>query len=233
MLVEFPSPLGDNGAVSDVNPPPVPAPMEYLDTAPLSTVEPPRRRRWVPFVIGGIAFVLVLVGVGLVVGDWAARSVEMKALVTQIEVSEHAMEETQAGVKAAVDEFRSQDPNDDANRTTLDDALMAAAAAGLEGVTNGGQKVAAVRVLPWHTGIKQAQDAYLAHNKAWQDYLAQAAKDPGAFGTEQEQVNSTFADAEQPIRGAVPSPDLFRLKARVDTIFAPPPADSSGPSQQA
>lgn len=232
--------LVHNVGMSDQQPNPAPEPtyavpaMEYLDASPPSAQAAPRRtRRWLPFVLGGLAFLVVLVGLGMVVGDWAARNVEMRALVSQIEVSEQAMADTQLAVRAAFEEYQGQDALSDADRAALDEKLQAAAAAGLVGVTAGGDKVAAVRVLGWHSDISAAQEAYLAHNQAWQDYLGKAAKDPAEFGVTHEQVNSTFAAAEQPMRDAVPSPDVFDLMTKVDVIYAPSPSEDSGPTQAA
>jgi hypothetical protein len=208
--------------------------MEYLDAAPLPTAAAPRRRRpWVPYVAGAVTFLIVLVGFGLLAGDYVLRNLEMRDLVSQVEVSEHAMEETQAAVTSAVESFQGTQPLDDTHRTALEDALKAAAATGLEGVKAGGDAVAQVKVLRWHSDIEAAKEAYLAHNKAWQDYLAKAAQDPAEFNVTQEQVNTTFEKSQAPMRAAVPSPDLFDVTSRLDVIYAPPPAVDSGPSQQA
>ena len=67
--------------------------------------------------------------------------------------------------------------------------------------------------LSWHREIGAAQDAYLAHNRAWQAYLARAAEDPAEFDVEQTDVNTTFEAAEQPIRAALPDPALYDLDA--------------------
>jgi hypothetical protein len=77
-----------------------------------------------------------------------------------------------------------------------------------------------VRILPWHASIREARDAYLDHNRAWQTYLTAATDDPAEFVTPQPEVNQTFADAEPVLRAAVPVPALFDLAARVDAVFA-------------
>jgi hypothetical protein len=84
----------------------------------------------------------------------------------------------------------------------------------------------------WHPEIGAAQDAYLAHNRAWQAYLERAASDPAEFAKEQADINSTFAQAEIDVRAAVPVVPLFNLQDRVDVIFAPPPLPE-GSGQQA
>jgi hypothetical protein len=208
------------------------SPMEYLDAG--SPERPKRKaRRWAPVVAGAITFVLTLVVVGSLVGDWAVRNVEMRQLISQIEVSEQAMAGTQVGIANAVGEFRDKEQPTAADQAALEAALKAAAANGLVGVINGGGLVEGVRVLPWHTGITDAQRAYLAHNKAWQDYLTKASTDVAEFSKEQVAINETFAAAEAPMRGAVPSPDLFELGLRVNVIYAADPTAEDGSGQQA
>jgi hypothetical protein len=226
-----------NGGVSDpltYADPHSDAPMEYLDTGRPARDRPRRKaRRWAPVVAGAVTFVIVLVGVGVVAVDWVGRNLEMRQLVTQIEVSEGAMAGTQVDLANAIEDFRAKPSPTDADRTTLETALKAAAAKGLVGVTKGGDLVQSVRVTPWHADIKAAQKAYLAHNHAWQDYLGKAAKDPAEFTKTQEAVNSTFANAEQPLRNAVPRPDPFDLALRINVIYAADPTAEDGSGQQA
>ncbi len=191
-----------------------------------------RAQRWIAPVIGAAVFLAVLVGAGMLAGDWVKRSTEMRALIEQIEVSEQAMGDTQQAVRAALDGFASKAPLSDENRAALDELLMDAASAGLREITAAGDAVAAVRTMPWHADVQRAQEAYLAHNRAWQDYLRAASTDPAEFGVTQELVNETFAAAEEPIRLAVPLPDVFDLRSSVNVIFAPPPA-VDGSTQQA
>jgi hypothetical protein len=208
------------------------SPMEYLDNGGT-----PRSRRkarpWVPMVAGLVTFVLVLLGVGLVAGDWVERNLEMRQLITQIEVSERAMANTQVDVAHAIEAFRANPQPTADDQATLDAALKAAAVKGLEGVKNGGRLVESVSVAPWHKDIKAAQKAYLAHNHAWQDYLGSASTDVAQFGEHQDAVNSTFAAAEAPMRAAVPRPDLFDLTPRVNVIYAADPTAANGSGQQA
>ncbi len=189
--------------------------------------------RWLPAVIGAVTFVAVLLGAGLLAGDWVKRNTEMRALIAQIEVSEQAMSDTQQAVQEAFVGFEAKAPLSADNQAALDELLMDAASAGLREVTRAGELVASVRAMPWHADILDAQDAYLAHNKAWQVYLAAAAKDPAEFAATHEDVNSTFAEAQEPLRRAIPVPDAYGLEADLDRIYAPPPEVDSGPSEQA
>ncbi len=208
------------------------APMEYLENG--GTPRPRRKARpWVPMVAGLVTFVIVLLGVGLVAGDWVERNLEMRQLITQIEVSERAMASTQVDVADAIQAFRANPQPTAADQATLDAALKAAAAKGLEGVKYGGQLVESASVAPWHKDIEAAQKAYLAHNHAWQEYLGAASTDVTEFGKHQDAVNSTFAAAEAPMRAAVPRPDLFSLMPRVNVIYAADPTAADGSGQQA
>ncbi len=223
----------DNVRVSNADP--TPAPLEYIDAggAPAAPASPTDRpgRRWLPLVAGGVAFLMVLVGLGVLVGDWAARNIEMRALITRVEASEAAMGELQSNVQGIFAEYEGSTPLSDEDRTALEDDLKAAAAAGRDAVASAGDDVAGVRWLAWHRDVGDAQEAYLAHNRAWQAYLARAAEDPAEFGRPQDAVNETFTAAEEPIRAALPAPVLFDLPNRVDVIFAPP--EGSDPGQQA
>lgn len=187
-----------------------------------------RPSRWLAPLLGLLTFVVVLVGGGLVAADWQVRSSEMRALVSSIEASEAAMSETQQAVRAALAGLDGADP--EADRDALDAALGRAATVGLAAVTDGGDLVAAVGVLPWHDDVREARQAYLAHNLAWQAYLERAAADPEEFGRTQDDVNRTFAEAEGPLRTAVPLFDLWDLGVRLDQVFAEPEPDPGSES---
>jgi hypothetical protein len=231
-----------NGGMSDQPQEPTAPTMEYIDAGPPGDpVRPypygpaalPKRRAWVPVVVGLVAFLVVLVGVGMVVGDWAERNVEMRALVSNIEQSESAMADVQNAIQAMSVHFDPNTPLTAEESAAVNEKLQQIAADGVVGISAGGALVESTTALPWHKDILAARDAYVAHNKAWQAYLTAAAKDASEFAKPQDNVNSTFKAAEQPIRDAVPRPALFSLPERVDAIFAPPPEVSGGPTQQA
>lgn len=213
--------------------------MEYLDAGGIATQQQPPvvatarpPRRWLPILLGLATFLIVLVGLGAVVGDWTARNLEMRSLVTQVEASEAAMGTFQDSVMAIANEYQGRGQLSDADQAQLDAALKQAATEGRDAIAAAGDKVAGVRWLLWHRDVGAAQKAYLAHNRAWQDYLNKAAQDPAEFGKKQDAINSTFAEAEIDVRAAVPVPPLFHLRDRVDVIFAPPPVPE-GAGQQA
>ena len=137
----------------------------------------------------------------------------------------------QDDVLAAVDEYAGSEALSVEDRAALDAELQTAAATGRDRIAAAGAGVEAVTWLSWHREVGAAQDAYLEHNRAWQAYLGRAAEDPAEFDVEQADVNTTFAAAEAPLRAALPVPALYDLDARVDLIFAPPPAVDGGPTQ--
>jgi hypothetical protein len=129
-------------------------------------------------------------------------------------------------------DYEGRAPLSDEDQAALDEELKAAAVAGRAAIAAAGDDVAGVRWLAWHRDIGAAQDDYLAHNRAWQDYLGRAADDPAEFGRPQDDVNTTFEAAEGRFRAAIPALALFDLRDRVDAIFAPPPPED-GSSQAA
>jgi hypothetical protein len=210
--------------------------IEYIDaggvvTGPeAATVRRPRR--WLPVIAGALTFLIVLVLAGLAVGDAFARNVEMRSLVARVEASEAAMGALQNNVGEIFAEYEGRTPLSDEDQAALDEQLKAAAVAGRDAIGKAGRDVEAMRWLAWHREIGAAQDAYLAHNRAWQDYLDRAAQDPAEFVSPQDDVNSTFEAAERYFRTALPPLALFDLRDRVDAIFAPPPSED-GSSQSA
>ena len=124
---------------------------------------------------------------------------------------------------------------DDLEGTTADAQSEAAAAElariavdGADSIGAAGREIAAVNILPWHTKIKAAQEAYLLHNYAWQAYMQSAAEDPVALTVDQPLVNQTFQDAQEPLEDAISIVGLLDVEARVANIFIDGAPQSSG-----
>ncbi len=185
-----------------------------------------KRNSWIPLVAGAVAFLLTL-GIGGAVGtDWLARNIEMDRLVSAIEVSEAAMGEVQDRVVVVLEELDAADlqgaPADaqtDAQTKAAVAELAAIAVDGADSIGAAGRAIAAVNVLPWHTEITRAKEAYLLHNYAWQAYMQAAIEDPVAFTVDQPLVNQSFLDSQQPLENAIPDLSLFDLEPRVENIF--------------
>ena len=190
-----------------------------------------KRNSWIPLVAGAVAFLLTL-GIGGAVGtDWLARNIEMDRLVSAIEASEASMGTVQGRIAEVFDQLDV----DDLEGTTADAQSEAATAElariavdGADSIGAAGRKIAAVNILPWHTKIKAAQEAYLLHNYAWQAYMQSAAEDPVALTVDQPLVNQSFEDAQEPLESVVPVVALFDLEARVANIFIDGAPQSSG-----
>ncbi len=185
-----------------------------------------KRNSWIPLVAGALAFLLTL-GIGGAVGtDWLARNIEMDRLVSAIEASEATMGVVQDRVAVVFEELDSADlqgePTDaqtDAQTEAAVAELAAIAVDGADSIGAAGREIADVNVLPWHTDIQTAKEAYLLHNYAWQAYMQAAIEDPVAFTVDQPLVNQSFIDSQEPLEVAVPIPSLFDLELRVESIF--------------
>jgi hypothetical protein len=181
---------------------------------------PTTLRSWLPPALGAAVFVLVLVAAGTLMGDWALRAASMSALVDRIEASEQAMSDTQTAVTDALASFEET-----GDRTALDEALRVAAAQGRDEVASAGREVERLLLAPWQRDVVEARSAYLAHNRAWEAYLAAASTDPVVLGEPAADIERTWVAAEPLLRAAVPMPDPLGLAERVDAVFAEDPED--------
>ena len=192
-----------------------------------------RPRGWVPVLVGLASFLVALLALGLVALDWTWRNMEMNALVTAVEASEAAMGRTQDDLAAAASRLDAFGSPTEAQKQRVIDDLIAGAERGEMRIGAAGDVVGQVQILPWHRSIVAAREIYIAHNQAWQDYMAEIAADPRVYGTDQPLIDDTFLAADPIMRAAVPEPPLFDLAQRVDRIFVegaapPPPPDSGG-----
>ncbi len=190
-----------------------------------------KRNSWIPLVAGAVAFLLTL-GIGGAMGtDWLARNVEMDQLVSAIEASEATMGVVQDRVAVVYDELDSADlqgaPTDAQTQAAVAE-LAGIAVDGADSIGAAGRVIEAVNILPWHTEIKAAKEAYLLHNYAWQAYMQAAIEDPVAFTVDQPLIDSSFMDAQQPLEDAVPELTLFDLQYRVENIYVEGAPQSNG-----
>jgi len=196
----------------DASVPAVP-PVEQPPTAPAQKSW--IHRRWVPWVAGALAFALTLLAGGVVIVDSLWRSVEMRELIERVEASEAVMVALQDSAEIVFEQHGAgSDPD------KLDSELRDLSATAGPDIAAAGERVAALPIAVWHTDIERARDAYLAHNRAWQEYMERASKSAAEFVAPQPLVNQTFFDAEAPFFRAVPVPDIFDLRERVALIFA-------------
>lgn len=193
-------------------------------------------RGWIPYIAGAVVFMLTLTVGGVTGTNWWASNIEMNRLVAAIEESEAAMSDILQRVDVVFDELDGELEGELPSNDEDLDAQTIAAVAELAGIAvdgeaalgEAGRKIAAVNILPWHTAIVKARDAYLLHNYAWQAYMQSAQQDPVAFTVTQPLVNQSFVDAQQPMEQAIPSPSLFNLPERVQQIFDDGLPESSG-----
>lgn len=190
-----------------------------------------KRNSWIPLVAGAVAFLLTL-GIGGAAGtDWLARNIEMDRLVTAIEASEATMGVVQERVAVVLKELDAADlqgaPTDAQTKEAVAE-LAGIAVDGADSIGAAGRAIAAINVLPWHTKIKSAKEAYLLHNYAWQAYMQSAIEDPVAFTVDQPLVNQSFMDSQKPLEDAIPNLSFFNLEPRVENIFLEGAPQASG-----
>ena len=180
-------------------------------------------RRWIPYLAGAVAFLLTLVVGGLVGTNWLASNIEMDRLVVAIQESEAAMGRVQDRVEIVFEKLDGEVPAEgeqpDAETIAAVAELATIAVDGQAEISAAARNIQSLNILPWHTSIEAAREAYLLHNFAWQAYMQSAQEDPVAFTAPQPLVNQTFIDAEAPLTTAIPQPPLFDLPARVQLIF--------------
>ena len=182
---------------------------------------------WLPWTIGLLSLVLIALANLVVVGELATRSVEADNLVRAVEQSEAAMKTTQADFDDVLAAYDTENLTDE-EREQLSAELSDVAERGGVAIADAGGFVAGVLIMPWHTQLLDAQQAYLAHNQAWVDYMAAAAEDPAEWFRPQPAVNDTFAEAKLPLVEAVPLFDVLQTLPRIELIYVTGSGDSGG-----
>ena len=182
---------------------------------------------WLLWTLGVAALVLITAANLAVAGELATRSLEADRLVRAVESSESAMKATQEEFNSVLSSYDSSNLTE-GDRERLRGELADVAARGEQAIATAGEGVADVRILPWHTSLLDARDAYLAHNRAWIDYMAAAAADPAEWFRPQPAVNDTFAGAKLPLAEAVPLLDPLNTLARIELIYVTGSGGSSG-----
>lgn len=182
---------------------------------------------WLVWTVGIAALVLLTAANLVVAGELAVRTVEADNLVTAVEQSESAMKATQDEFAAVIAEYDTANLTDE-EREQLRAELSDVAERGGTAIADAGGFVAGIQILPWHTQVLDAQEAYLAHNQAWVDYMAAAAEDPAEWFRPQPEVNDTFAQAKDPLVEAVPLFDPLGTLSRIELIYVTGSGDSGG-----
>ncbi len=202
--------------------------METPQPVQWPTKAPWIHRAWIGPVLGALAFLLTFGFVGAVTGEIMLKVSEADRLVASVEASEAAMIGYQESIKVIVEEFGDTAGLTDEDRALMLEEIGAAAQEAVPVVDRAGAAVAGVGFLPWHGDLAKARDAYLAHNRAWSEYLAVVAEDPAQVDATSDEIDSTFMEAERLLRGSVPDTSLRDLDARLDVIFAVPLDQSQG-----
>ena len=187
------------------------------------------RRRAMPagivWAIGIAALVVITAANLFVAAELALRSAESFTLVTAVEQSEAAMKATQVEFDEVLASYDTENLTDE-EREQLRAELSDVAERGGAAIAAAGAGVAEVEFMPWHSQVQAAQEAYLAHNQAWVDYMAAAAGDPAEWFRPQAAVNDTFAEAKDPLVAAVPLFDPLSTLERIELIYFTGSGDS-------
>ncbi len=166
-------------------------------------------------VIAGLLLSAAVLAAFIAIGEWAARVDEMDALVDEISQSELAMTTTMAGVGRILGPqgVESGTPTQESL-----DQLTSAAERGRDAIATAGQQVEAVPIQPWHHDQLAAQEAYIAHNDAWQDFLTRAAQDPSLWYSADDGIESTWDEMTPLLQAAIPTPSVLGIDDRVEAI---------------
>lgn len=182
---------------------------------------------WLIWAIGVAVLVLLTAANLVMAGELALRSIESERLVAAVEESETAMKTTQEQFDAVLSAYDTEDLTDLEREQVLAE-LEEVAAQGGAAIAAAGERVGLVEILPWHGQLLAAQEAYLAHNRAWVAYMAASAEDPVEWFEPQAEVNETFADAKRPLVRAVPLFDPLQVLPRIELIYVTGSDDSGG-----
>jgi hypothetical protein len=155
--------------------------------------------------------------VAVVAGDWALRCWETNRLLT-------AYEAHHRDVAEADDLYGAQLPplpwtETEASRAIAD--VEGAFATGIERSLLSTAHVRDVRILPWHTGLRRAQDRYLEHADVWNDRLTRFARDAesAAGVNDTGEINGTNAVARDTFFDAVPVWCWGKPEERAERVF--------------
>lgn len=162
---------------------------------------------------------LVVLGTVLGAGDWYMRMQEMDRLLDAVERSERAMEASQDGFRAILEEAPERPTN--AQRRQVREGYAEVAAGAAADVIDTQDRVASVSILPWHRKLSAAQNRYLDHSESWADYYKDLARDVDEFRGQRPEITATFRIAVRALRNAVPNPHPWgKFKRRINAIAA-------------
>ncbi len=182
---------------------------------------PQRKRRGWLIVAAATGTLLLFLGVVLV--DQIVRVRELATLTTKIETSETTMENFISQVKKVYGDI---DPSSKGMSELDLETYRIADVAGrsLTELSVERAEIEGVSILPWHSGISELQDKYLAHSSAWENLLAaeaSASQWQDLIDAESRGVNigPTFAVAKAAFPAAIPALFGDPLRMRLTEIF--------------
>ncbi len=98
-------------------------------------------------------------------------------------------------------------------------AVGDAAAGGVAAGSRVAQQLDAVRVLPWHRGVRDARTAYQERIALWRTYLTTISGDPGALYGSQATLDASAESARAALVAALPWSATADAPARIAAPF--------------
>lgn len=197
-----------------------PDPTQVERTVPLV---PPRKHPKKTFRYRFFTFLMVLsfsvmtLALAAAVSDWGLRTLQLNALLNEIEQSEEVMAAAKADVATVLGGDLDITGEEDADRRAELQRIAGASATELNAINT---RIQAIDVLPWFDDIAAARNSYISHNEAWQSYLTDAAQDANAWFGDYPQIDLTWKLVAPYLRAAVPSPALLSLEERVAGVLS-------------
>jgi hypothetical protein len=170
-----------------------------------------------------LAVALVAAGVGVGVDLWDAHR-EMDGLLVAIQVSEKAMTVGRSNMNSTAESHAvdgSLGNLDQQQLRSLKSDLQRACGDAAADVQDAADRVGDVRLMVWHTSLREARSKYLSHNKVWQRYFRQCAQNAGASDEAiRSEIEATYRSARRAVMAAVPV--AGGEGKRVSRILPPP-----------
>lgn len=153
--------------------------------------------------------------------DWVVRITELRQLVTATEAADEAIAQWETSRDEILATLPSAHFVTPELRQQTEQQIARAAADATAPLIDAAEAVREDTVsLPWHVGIVQARNAYVAYIDAWVAYLERLAGDPASYGQPETQLATARSASVRAFDEALPPMALFGLGDRIGTLFS-------------